>query len=528
MHYAVPRGNREYGAWPPVEKLPALVRSNVKLKASHSLQVLGLPVAEFRGLCRKDTARVVAAYADVVGASLRDLADGPIVATGHQPELYHCGVWIKNHLAARVAQAAGCASLNLIVDNDVPKHPGIVLPERYEGSWRMGEAAFAEGKPERAFEEHPPTVVEADSLRAAVARIATGTPAEDNAVELAARLIAAAGTGGSLSDVTTAVRLSYEREVDLANAEAPASLLSDTASFGAFVTSIICEASGFAAIYNEALSHYRRENHIRSKANPLPDLAHDGELIEAPFWIWHAGGRRERLFVRVEGALVRLYEDGFERGTLDSSSFEAAAASWATLVDNGVKVRPKALSNTIFMRMFVADLFIHGIGGAKYDEVTDRIIRRFYSVEPPPHATVSATLMIDWGREKTDPALLPALKNEIRDIGCNPQRHFPPGRITGQVETLVDEKWRLVASPGRTSAEKRRAWLRIREINANLAAGLVDVSARKERKLEETRRAVEEDKVLFGREYASFVVGAARAARFFDEALAALKTPQSD
>ena len=38
-------------------------------------------------------------------------------------------------------------------------------------------------------------------------------------------------------------------------------------------------------------------------------------------------------------------------------------------------LRPRALTLTLFARLCVADFFIHGIGGGKYDEVTDRIIR---------------------------------------------------------------------------------------------------------------------------------------------------------
>ena len=46
----------------------------------------------------------------------------------------------------------------------------------------------------------------------------------------------------------------------------------------------------------------------------------------------------------------------------------------------------------MYARLFLCDLFIHGIGGGKYDEVTDNIIRRYYGVEPPAYLVLSATL----------------------------------------------------------------------------------------------------------------------------------------
>src|SRR5262249_56991840 len=60
----------------------------------------------------------------------------------------------------------------------------------------------------------------------------------------------------------------------------------------------------------------------------------------------------------------------------------------------GFKVRSRALTNTLFARLFLADLFIHGIGGAKYDELTDEIIRRFYGFAPPAYMVLSATLRL--------------------------------------------------------------------------------------------------------------------------------------
>ena len=46
-------------------------------------------------------------------------------------------------------------------------------------------------------------------------------------------------------------------------------------------------------------------------------------------------------------------------------------------------LRPRALTLTLFARLCLGDFFIHGIGGGKYDEVTDAIIRDYFGVEPP-------------------------------------------------------------------------------------------------------------------------------------------------
>jgi hypothetical protein len=46
----------------------------------------------------------------------------------------------------------------------------------------------------------------------------------------------------------------------------------------------------------------------------------------------------------------------------------------------------------MFFRSLVADQFVHGIGGGRYDRVTDRIIQSFFGVEPPSFCVTTATL----------------------------------------------------------------------------------------------------------------------------------------
>jgi len=522
MQYAVPRGNREYACWPPVDRLPGLVESNASTIDSFDFGVLDLSAAEFRARCLKQLSEAAAEYAGEIGAEGRPPLHRPVIATGHQPELHHCGVWIKNHLAARLASAVGGSSFDLIVDNDVPRHLGIVMPARGGDAWRRAEVPIAASRGDAAFEEYPARIENEDEFRAEAERLAAGMPFQDDALKLAERLLAAAGTGLSLGDVTSAVRLSYEDEAGVRNAELPASRMASTPVFAAFVTSILAEAERFALFYNEALADYRRENGIRNAANPLPDLAVERERIEAPFWIWRPGGRREKLWViRGEGP-VEIARGGDLVGSLEAESFESAAESWRRVISSGEKIRPRALTTTIFMRLFACDLFIHGIGGAKYDEVTDRIIRGFYGVEPPKYATITATLMIDWDFEPADPREIGRLKQAIREIDYNPQRCIEADDPSDEEAELIDEKWRQVSSRPATAAGRRRKFVSIRRINSVLASRLAELRESRVRELAAAKRRLENDRVTFSREYPCFLLGARRACEFYDEVLSPL------
>ena len=53
-------------------------------------------------------------------------------------------------------------------------------------------------------------------------------------------------------------------------------------------------------------------------------------------------------------------------------------------MEAGNKIRPRAITTTMFSRLFFSDVFIHGIGGAKYDTITDEIIKRILRYRPSP------------------------------------------------------------------------------------------------------------------------------------------------
>ncbi len=60
----------------------------------------------------------------------------------------------------------------------------------------------------------------------------------------------------------------------------------------------------------------------------------------------------------------------------------------------GIRLRTRALTTTMFSRFLLGDLFIHGIGGAKYDELGNEISSRFFGFEPPGFLTLSLTLWL--------------------------------------------------------------------------------------------------------------------------------------
>ena len=77
----------------------------------------------------------------------------PLVITGHQPELFHPGVWVKNFATAALARAHGGLGLNLIVDNDLPKSASIRVPRVGKDRIQMVRVEFDLWKGEMPYED---------------------------------------------------------------------------------------------------------------------------------------------------------------------------------------------------------------------------------------------------------------------------------------------------------------------------------------------------------------------------------------
>src|SRR5690606_31457767 len=89
-------------------------------------------------------------YANV---TLPPEADAPLVVTGHQAELFHPGVWLKNFYAAKVARECGGTAINLIIDSDLCRSTAIRIPSGSGNNFHSEMVPFDQALFEMPFEE---------------------------------------------------------------------------------------------------------------------------------------------------------------------------------------------------------------------------------------------------------------------------------------------------------------------------------------------------------------------------------------
>jgi hypothetical protein len=193
---------------------------------------------------------------------------------------------------------------------------------------------------------------------------------------------------------------------------------------------------------------------------------------------------------------------------------ETAVQAWQNLEAQGYKIRSRALTTTLFARLFLADLFIHGIGGGKYDELTDELLRRYYECEPPLFLVLSATRWLPLPRAAVSREDCRRLARAVRDVHYNPQRHLHEVAVGAACTELAARKQALIASQPATAAERRERFRQLRALTEQLRHSLHAHEEELRRQQVQCARQLRANAVLSRRDY-SFCLFPAESLRPF-------------
>ncbi|MEZ6066352.1 MAG: hypothetical protein R3B90_11745 [Planctomycetaceae bacterium] len=504
-------------ARPALDRLPKLLLANqLMVGGAATLNLQGRSLTQLREATRIAAGRLAAAYTlNATGVDLPALSGSEtLLVTGHQPELFHPGVWAKNFAVAGMADAASGRGINLIIDNDLAKRPGFSVPVGPRDAPQLERVSLVDSPDARPWEE-----LLLDNLRRfgqIGERVTRQIEHEWGFRPILGACwsdaVAAADSQPRLADILSTMRVRQEQRWGLRNLELPLSQLEETEPFRWFASHLFAHANDFAAVYNSSLEDFRREQRIRSRSHPVPALARRGEWVETPFWMWRAGStQRGPLYCRPAGTRIEL---GTGSGRLASIRLQreadacCAVEDLARLSSEGWRIRSRALTTTMFLRLFLADLFVHGIGGAIYDQLGNRILERFFGCPAPTFLTLTATLQLPLHPFDATSAELRTAERRLRDMRFNPDRYTTGPEVRG----LAVEKRDLAALQSSDAdstlpaSQKRRVrrerHLRIRAINDAIAGHDSELRAATARHIETLRDQLAANQLLASREYA--------------------------
>ncbi len=369
---------------------------------------------------------------------------------GHQPELFHPGVWLKNFYLAGLAKRVDGTAINLIVDTDTVKHPILKIPLRGDSPefTQLAEVSLDGGEEESIWAQRAihnrRTLVNLDQRIAPLIGEWSWRPAIMELWENGKLEPILERSHSNLGLFHVELRRSLEREWGIQTVEIPVSQLSQTSAFREFAKGIVDDLPQFVQVYNQGITNYRQKRGLQSRTHPATLLAQQGETYETPFW---------------QGIPKPPY-----RGKWFAKQGDPLPQA----------LYPRAFTLTLFVRLFLADVFLHGLGGGLYDEVTDEIIHEFYHLDPPRYAVATGTLRLPFEYYPAPSRNRSQLLAELRKLDWNPEEF---------VQTpLSIEKWKLREQAITATQNRKPIARRIRVVNSELRDTLCEL---RQAKLEE-------------------------------------------
>lgn len=468
--WKAPQADGQTLLWPAAEQLLADIEENhQRLERADGVRLQGEPLPEVRRRLR---------------AWIGHADDGqPLIATGHQTELYHPGVWVKDVLIDAAASRVGGRAVHFAVDTDAPKHlsirwPGGALPVTDDS--RPVEWSGQLGMPSPAH---------LDTIEQTSAAASAGWTFKPLLSDFFAFLRPLALEAAHLAPAMTNALHQLDWQLGLRHHVLLLSPVCDSEPYLLFVHHVLSRAGAFAADYNGALGDYRRQQGIRSEGRPMPDLAVTADRCEVPFWLDDLeSGERQR-------AMVRMHADGWtlDSGDGDAFVFQLNALGWESarrlgrwLRERQLRLSPRALMLTSIIRLLTADVFVHGIGGGQYDQVADALISRHFAMDPPRFAVTTATLFFPDAAQQ-ERACVPCLLQEGHRL-----KHDALGEAKDSLVAAIS------ALPRRSA---RRAEL-FYELHRKLAAATVQnpTLIDWEKRLADAERQAIRERIIFDRE----------------------------
>jgi len=338
-----------------------------------------------------------------------------IFATGHQIEFFHPGILFKETEAARLAREWGGIAITFVLDND-------------PASIRLDYPLFEISPQKTLFEKKSIHLgncffkidsLNIEEIKSELLKVLSSIknksshyqheiiPHLNNSINIIIRNISSAK---NLTELITESRIENLQQTGSKIHSVYISDLIHMKAWKFFTELIIDDIKHFRLIYNNSVANYRKLHKIKNHAQPVPDLKED----EFPFWTY--------------------YPETSKRTKSTSEN-----------ITSGILL-PRAITLSLFFRIFACDLFIHGAGGGKYDEVTSTILADFFHIPHTGFLIRTATLKPDFADNDyfnhlgslPDPDII---KNNIRFYNYHPEKLVSPAeKLFLERIALINEK----------------------------------------------------------------------------------------
>lgn len=394
-----------------------------------------------------------------------------LIATGHQPGLWHPGILVKDIAAAEAASRLEAEAFHVVVDQDVMDEFVLELPVREGRMLRVERLVLGKIEPHVATCCQPAIDANriADRLQDIADQLGPALAAD------VTPLIEGFRDLPSCPSLARQFTLLLCRLRQPATAVLPMIFASDLARTDLFkdlVQGMLEDAPRCAEAYNQAVATHPEAG--------IAPLRIEPSRVELPLWALEWEQPRQRVFAQSGDRSPRL--------TLNAGR---------PIENENLLLAPRALLLTGFLRQSLCDLFIHGTGGAIYDLAGEQWFAAWRGETLAPMAMVTADLHLTFDVPVADRSELAAAQWWHHHLPHNLDRAL---ELDGDI---VDTKRALLKEMDMDQNRVRRriAFDEIHAINDELGQRYPALLGQAQRRLEDARGGVRNRRVTQKRDW---------------------------
>ncbi len=290
--------------------------------------------------------------------------DMPILMAGHQPLVYHPGLLRKASMLSRITHGVGGIGVNVVIDTDQGDAGLLAWPRIHNGSLEIKRKSIITTEASHRELYYLQRIASAEVVRDVFHEMMSDMR-QSGLSEQADRIMPLSKAYQALSGHVASVANSIVRWMveDAYYDDLPLTYLVAGTRFREVLGQLVADGVHLAQVYNATLDSYRREHKIENLANPFPNLKNSSQGQELPLWCLDSDGR------------TPLYVSLKEEPQHPDCKL----------------LCPRGSITTFLLRAYCCDLFIHGLGGAKYDAFVDAFASEYLGLELPQFVVASET-----------------------------------------------------------------------------------------------------------------------------------------
>jgi hypothetical protein len=338
-----------------------------------------------------------------------------IAMAGHQPVVFHPGLLFKTELLSRLAKDTRAFGIHVVIDTDEGELCEVSWPRIDGEQLIVRRAAIADGGAGAETGTIGPILYSSQRIkpREEIRLIFDEMQSDLRASGLlqeAARAQTIGAVYERLSEYPLAVANSIARwsTEHRGYREVPLSTLLKQTSLRQVLNDLTQDSERLFRSYNGSLERYRAEHSIKNAANPFPNLKTESGAYELPLWIVTDSKRKP------------LWSNDAQASQLSGDSYLATRGSITTML----------------LRGYCSDIFIHGLGGGKYDRFVAMFASQYLGVELPDFVVASRTQVLDESRVKRLSDAVTRARS-IKEIVSQTERYLGQGIFSADEETRL-------------------------------------------------------------------------------------------